>query len=143
MALQQDLLGGPPPTLLPGEVEVSTELDAGDDPQAVAAAHPASSLAWAVLADDAWNSGRVIESYAFARTGYHRGLDALRRNGWKGHGPIPWEHDGNCGFLRCLNALGRAAAEINESEEAARCQQFLADSSATAATVLGVSTQDA
>lgn len=92
-----------------------------------------SSLAWAVLADEAWAQDRTIESYAFARTGYHRGLDALRRNGWKGHGPVPWEHEPNRGFLRCLNALARAAAAINETDEAQRCSQFLADSSQAAA----------
>ena len=70
------------------------------------------------------------------RIGYHRGLDALRRNGWKGHGPVPWEHEPNRGFLRCLNALARAAAAINETEEAQRCQQFLVDSSPAAADAL-------
>ena len=61
-----------------------------------------------------------------------RGLDALRRNGWKGHGPIPWSHPGNQGFLRCLAALARAAGAIGEDDEAARCWKFLADSSADA-----------
>ena len=136
VTLHRDLLGGPPPTLLAGDPEVDGELAAGKDPREVAADHPASSLAWAVLADQAWVDGRVIESYAFARTGYHRGLDALRRSGWKGHGPIPWEHEPNRGFLRALNALGRAAGEINETGEAERCKQFLRDSSELAATEL-------
>ena len=56
-----------------------------------------------------------MESYAYARVGYHRGLDLLRRNGWKGHGPVPWEHEPNRGFLRCLHALARAAAAIGET----------------------------
>lgn len=73
-----------------------------------------------------------MTSYAFARTGYHRGLDQLRRAGWKGHGPIPWEHLPNQGFLRCLHALARAAQSIGEKEEAERCFQFLKDSSAEA-----------
>ena len=136
MTLHQDLLGGPPPTLLPDDPAPAAELEAGVAPAQVAADHPTSSLAWAVLADEAWAEGRVIESYAFARTGYHRGLDALRRNGWKGHGPVPWEHEPNRGFLRCLNALARAAAAINETEEAQRCRQFLADSSQAAADAL-------
>ena len=136
MTLHQDLLGGPPPTLLPDDPAPAAELEAGVAPAQVAADHPTSSLAWAVLADEAWAEGRVIESYAFARTGYHRGLDALRRNGWKGHGPVPWEHEPNRGFLRCLNALARAAAAINETEEAERCRQFLADSSQAAADAL-------
>ena len=71
--------------------------------------------------------GRVVESYAYARVGYHRGLDALRRNGWKGHGPVPWSHDPNRGFLRCLIALQRAAATIDEVDEAQRCADFILD----------------
>ena len=62
--------------------------------------------------------------------------DNLRRNGWKGHGPIPWEHEPNRGFLRCLQALARAAALIGEEEEAPRCTLFLRDSSAAAADAL-------
>jgi hypothetical protein len=105
---------------------------AGDDPADVAAKHPTSSAAWAALADAAFDRGSVIESYAYARTGYHRGLDALRRNGWKGYGPIPWSHVPNQGFLRALNALGRAASTIGEAEEADRIAQFLDDSDPTA-----------
>lgn len=136
MQTGQDLLGGPPPTLLPEEPAPEAELDAGVDAARVAADHPTSSLAWAVLADEAYAEGRIIESYAFARTGYHRGLDALRRNGWKGHGPVPWEHQANRGFLRCLNALARASAAIGDTEEAQRCTDFLKDSSETAASEL-------
>jgi Protein of unknown function (DUF3151) len=136
MSLHQDLLGGPPPTHLPDDPAPRAALAAGEDPAAVAARHPASSLAWAELADRAFAEGRVVESYAYARTGYHRGLDALRRAGWRGQGPIPWEHEPNQGFLRSLRALGRAAEAIGESEEAERCATFLRDSSATAAEVL-------
>ena len=127
MALGENLLGGPPPTLLPADSAVEAELAAGADPDSVVRAHPQSSLAWAVLADQAWAEGRVVESYAFARVGYHRGLDALRRNGWKGHGPVPWSHEGNQGFLRCLIALGRAASAIGETEEIERIDAFLDD----------------
>lgn len=134
--MDQNLLGGPPPTLLPDDPRPRTELADGIDPYAVAAAHPTSSLAWATLADLAHADGRVVESYAYARVGYHRGLDLLRRNGWKGHGPIPWEHEPNRGFLRCLHALARAAAEIGEEDEATRCTIFLRDSSAAAADAL-------
>jgi len=125
--LGRDLLGGPPPTLLHDETGPRQDLAAGTDPTNVAASFPASSLAWAVLADEAFAAGRVIESYAYSRVGYHRGLDALRRNGWKGHGPVPWSHEPNRGFLRCLHALGRAAAAINEADEAERCRTFLLD----------------
>ena len=136
MTLHQDLLGGPEPTLLPDDVDVRAALDGGGNPAVVASEHPASSLAWAALADEAWEQDDVIGSYAFARTGYHRGLDALRRHGWKGHGPVPWEHEGNRGFLRCLHALARAADAIGEDDEAQRCSTFLRESSATAADVL-------
>jgi hypothetical protein len=130
-----NLLGGPSPTELP-EDPGAADLAAGTDPVAVAAAHPASSLAWAVLAEGALDRDAAVEAYAYARTGYHRGLDALRRNGWKGHGPIPWEHEPNRGFLRALNGLAKAAAAIGEGDEAQRCRQFLLDSSETAAAEL-------
>jgi hypothetical protein len=68
-------------------------------------------------------------AYAFARVGYHRSLDLLRRNGWKGQGPVPWDHVPNRGFLRALAALARAAAAIGEVPEEERCRQFLRDSS--------------
>ncbi|HTE74230.1 MAG TPA: DUF3151 domain-containing protein [Actinomycetes bacterium] len=126
-----NLLGEPPATELPDEPGRG-ELAAGRPAVEVAADHPTSSLAWAVLAEEALAGGRAVEGYAYARTGYHRGLDALRRNGWKGHGPVPWEHEPNRGFLRALHALGVAAGRIGEDEEAQRCRTFLADSSATA-----------
>ena len=125
MGIGENLLGGPPPTLLPADPAVEGELAVGADPDSVVRSHPNSSLAWSVLADQAWSEGRVVESYAFARVGYHRGLDALRRNGWKGHGPVPWDHEPNQGFLRCLIALGRAAAAIDEADEVERIDAFL------------------
>ncbi len=124
----KDLLGGPPPTLLPDEQEPRALLDGGADPKDVAAGFPTHSAAWAALADAAFARGEVIESYAYARVGYHRGLDALRRNGWKGFGPVPWEHAPNQGFLRALHALGRAATAIEETDEAQRVNAFLDDS---------------
>jgi Protein of unknown function (DUF3151) len=132
MTTHQNLLGGPEPTLLPENAEAYRLLEEGAAAVGVAAQHPTFSLAWAVLADEAFAAGRVVESYAYARTGYHRGLDALRRAGWKGHGPIPWSHPANRGFLRCLAALARAAGEIGERDEHERCLQFLRDSSAEA-----------
>ncbi|TCC55959.1 DUF3151 domain-containing protein [Kribbella pittospori] len=130
-----NLLSGPPETLLPVD-PAAAELAAGAAAADVAAKFPTSSLAWAVLAEAALADGRTIEAYAYARTGYHRGLDLLRRNGWKGHGPVPWEHEPNRGFLRCLAALGKAAALIDEKDEAERCATFLRDSSPTAADAL-------
>ena len=126
MTIGVDLLDGPPPTLLP-EDPAARELEQGCSVEEVVASHPTSSLAWAVLSDDAWAQHRVLESYAFARVGYHRGLDALRRNGWKGHGPVPWSHEHNQGFLRCLQALHRAAESINETDEVQRLDAFMTD----------------
>jgi hypothetical protein len=135
-AAGRNLLGDPPPTLLPDEPGPRADLAQGEDPAVVAARYPASSAPWAALADAAFAGGAVIESYAYARVGYHRGLDALRRNGWKGHGPVPWSHPPNQGFLRCLHALGRAAAGIGEQDEAARCAAFLQGCDPAAATAL-------
>jgi hypothetical protein len=131
-----NLLGEPPATLLPLVAEAEQMLTAGQSPAEVAAAFPTFSLAWALLAESALAGSRYIEAYAYARTGYHRGLDALRRNGWKGYGPVPWSHAANRGFLRCLAALARAADAIGEDDEAQRCWTFLADSSAEAAAEL-------
>ena len=134
----QDLLGGPDPVLLPGNEEAEAELAAGSSAAEVAAHHPTASIAWALLAEEALNRPEralpdTIEGYAYARTGYHRGLDALRRNGWKGFGPVPWSHEPNRGFLRCLTALARAAEAIGETDEQERCTELLRDSDPTLA----------
>ncbi|WP_131745037.1 DUF3151 domain-containing protein [Frankia sp. Cppng1_Ct_nod] len=135
-----DLLGGPPPTKLILDPAAADALGAGEDPKAIAGRFPESSLAWATLAELALNAGEPVTAYAYARTGYHRGLDQLRRTGWRGHGPIPWSHEPNRGFLRALAALGRAAAAIGEDDEATRCRDFLVDSDPEAAAVLGLKT---
>lgn len=135
----ENLLPGPPETFLPDDPTAREALASGIDPATVAAAHPAFSSAWADLADRAFAAGDPVTSYAFARTGYHRGLDQLRRSGWKGQGPIPWAHEPNRGYLRSLNALGRAAEAIGETDEATRCAQFLRDSSEEAAAALSAS----
>ena len=115
-------------TLLPEEPAVLAAIaNTGLDASEVASAHPTSSLAWAILANNAFNAGRPLESYAYARVGYHRGLDALRRAGWKGHGPVPWSHVPNRGVLRSLYALRRAALVINETDEVDRLSDFLRD----------------
>ena len=136
MSTHQNLFDEPAPTLLPADEEPTHLIESGTPAVDVAARYPAFSLAWAMLAEEAFAAGRPVESYAYARTGYHRGLDALRRSGWKGHGPIPWSHAANQGFLRALAALGRAADAIGEDDEAQRCWTFLAQSSAEAAAVL-------
>ena len=133
---RENLLGGPPATYLLENEEAAAALRAGASPSEVAARFPAYSAAWAALAEAAFAGGDPVMAYAYARTGYHRGLDQLRRSGWRGTGPIPWEHEPNRGFLRCVHALGRAAAAIGESAEADRCQTFLQDSSPLAARTL-------
>ncbi|WP_434742364.1 DUF3151 domain-containing protein [Micromonospora sp. SH-82] len=129
----QNLLPEPPATLLPEATEADAALAAAgqtatDEAYAeVAARFPTYSAAWAALGARALAEGQVVAAYAYSRTGYHRGLDQLRRSGWKGHGPVPWAHHPNRGFLRCLYVLSRAAGEIGEADEAARCAQFLRD----------------
>jgi hypothetical protein len=130
-----NLLGGPPETLLPTD-PAQAMLDSGQPARDVVRVHPASSLAWAVLAESALDERRDVDAYAYARVGYHRGLDALRRNGWHGHGPVPYSHVPNRGFLRALSALGKAAVRIDDAEEAARCRDFLFESSPEAAKAL-------
>ena len=136
--MRDNLLGGPPETYLPANEEADAALAATTDPASVAAQFPAYCAAWAALAERALGAGDPVSAYAFARTGYHRGLDQLRRAGWKGHGPIPWEHEPNRGFLRSLYMLSAAAAAIGEDDEARRCAEFLREASPAAAAALGV-----
>ncbi len=127
-----DLMAGPPPTHLP-EDPAATELDSGAAPVDVVRRHPASPFAWAALAERARDDGADdVTVYAYSRVGYHRSLDLLRRNGWKGQGPVPWEHEPNRGFLRCLAVLAASARAIDESDEWDRCAAFLRDSSPAA-----------
>lgn len=89
---------------------------------AVVRDNPRSLSGWATLGD----LGRdEVEAYAYYRVGYHRGLDALRANGWRGSGYVRWVHESNRGFLRSLDGLGRTAQAIGEDDEAARCAEFL------------------
>ena len=90
-------------------------------------AQPTFLDGWAHLAIWAMEEGDDVAGYAFARTGYHRGLDKIRRSGWKGSGPVPWHHEPNRGFLRSVHALMRAAALIGEFDEAERCRAFLVE----------------
>lgn len=127
-----DLMAGPPPTRLPVD-PAEAGLAAGEPPATVVRRHPSSPVAWAAMAEQARDQGAdEVAVYAFARVGYHRSLDLLRRNGWKGHGPVPWEHEPNRGFLRCLALLALSARGIGESEEWDRCSAFLRDSSPAA-----------
>ncbi|WHU47557.1 DUF3151 domain-containing protein [Gordonia sp. L191] len=136
-----DLLG-PQPVLLTGDDEAESALLNGAEPAEVAAQHPTASIAWAYLAERALSGTpdtlKVIEAYAYARTGYHRGLDQLRRHGWKGFGPVPWSHEPNQGFLRCVGTLARAAQAVGEEDEYLRCLDLLNDSDPNAAGQLGL-----
>ncbi len=134
---------GVPETRLPDDGVARSALDAGTAARDVAAAHPATSLPWAVLAEQALAAGEAVQAYAYARTGYHRGLDALRRSGWRGAGPVPWSHEPNQGFLRALAALSRAAGAIGETPEQERCAAFLADCDPRAARELGLAPEGA
>jgi len=126
------LSSGLPETILPPEpAETRRRLaDALESPEgerraAVAAVvrdQPRSLNGWAALGDLARDD---IEAYACYRVGYHRGLDALRGNGWRGSGLVRWAHESNRGFLRSLAGLGRTARQIGEADEAARCEEFL------------------
>ena len=133
----QDLMAGPPPTHLP-EDPAAGEIAAGAAAADVVRAHPESPAAWATLAEQALSDDAVddVTAYAYARVGYHRSLDMLRRNGWKGHGPVPWEHEPNRGFLRALAMLAKAARSRGGSAEWVRGAEFLRDSSPTAYDVL-------
>lgn len=125
----RNLLGDPDPTLLPAESDTAARalLAEGRTAAEAAAAHPDVSYPWALLAREAFEEGETIAAYAYARTGYHRGLDALRRAGWKGHGPVPANHEPNHGFLISLITLGQAAKAIGEAEEALRCEKLAED----------------
>ena len=121
------------PTLLPDDPAIDLLLAGGTDRfYEIVRDHPASGVCWALLAEGSVlkrTPEADIAGYAYARTGYHRGLDSLRRAGWKGSGHIPWDHQPNQGFLRCLWALSIASERVGDHEEAARCAQFLRDSS--------------
>jgi hypothetical protein len=121
---------GPPETVL--NLEPQEALDAleaalasaspRDGVSAVVAQWPTFLAAWAELGNHARD---VVEAYAAYRVGYHRGLDRLRANGWRGSGYVRWEHPTNRGFLTALHGLATSAREINETDEADRCDIFL------------------
>jgi hypothetical protein len=126
------LTTGPPETVLPpAPSEALAALDAalsreGDERRAaiaaVVAAHPTFLDGWARLSEAARDD---VEAYAYARVGYHRGLDTLRAAGWRGSGYVRWAHPTNRGFLRALDALRSTAERIGEAAEEERCAMFL------------------
>jgi hypothetical protein len=127
-----NLSSGLPTTVLPAvDVDLARRLaEALDEPidqrraavAEVVATSPRYLDGWAELGD----LGRdTIERYAAYRVGYHRGLDTLRANGWRGSGYVRWSEPTNRGFLRSLRGLGEMAAQIGELDEAERCHTFL------------------
>jgi hypothetical protein len=118
----------PPETVLPepppeAEQALADALSEGPVALAsVAARWPRYLAAWATLSEQ---SEDPVAAYAFARTGYHRGLDALRAAGWRGSGYVRWRYPTNRGFLRSLDGLRRRAGELGELDEEQRCALFL------------------
>ena len=138
-----DLSGqmAPPTTLLPPdspevEAALAVALGAGQEgaPERQAALRevarrwPSSIAAWASLADTALALGQDVEAFAFARTAYHRGLDRLRANGWRGSGLVPWSHEPNRGVLLALRTLMLASERLGEADEVTRLRTFLLES---------------
>jgi hypothetical protein len=123
---------GPPETVLPDEpseaadslrLALASPIEGRRESVAdVCARWPRFCDAWARLGDLARDD---VEAYAYFRVGYHRGLDRLRQSGWRGSGYVRWRHPQNRGFLRAVDGLRRAAEAIGESDEAARCEEFL------------------
>lgn len=122
---------GLPSSVLPDEdpefVAALERAGTSQDPHAdlsqIVATHPRSMIGWSMIG----RHGRTpLETYAYFRVGYHRGLDALRQNGWRGSGFVRWSAPSNVGFLRCLLGLARSADAIGERDEAERCRLFLA-----------------
>jgi Protein of unknown function (DUF3151) len=126
------LTSGLPETVLPAPPSEATDAltaalanDAGHRREAVAAVaatYPRFIDPWARLAELARDD---VEAYAYARVGYHRGLDTLRGAGWRGSGYVRWRHPTNRGFLLALDGLRRTAGAIGEVDEEERCAVFL------------------
>jgi Protein of unknown function (DUF3151) len=126
------LTTGPPETVLPAPpADAASALAAAlalpeaerrDAIAVVVSSHPAYLDGWARLSEHARDP---VEAYAYARVGYHRGLDTLRGAGWRGSGYVRWSHETNRGFLPSLDRLRASAAEIGETAEEERCALFL------------------
>ena len=123
---------GPSETVLPAEADdIRSGIEGADATglAAIVAEHPTSLIGWAALGEQLESNASsirdVVNAYAAFRVGYHRGLDSLRKNGWRGSGYVHWRHETNRGFLRCLAGLGRMAERIGESDEHQRVSEFL------------------
>ncbi|OHF37044.1 DUF3151 domain-containing protein [Corynebacterium sp. HMSC074A01] len=113
----------PPPLHLPEDPAHGKDLLDRE----TALAHPDSPAVWAARAEAELDSGDVLVAYAYARTGYHRSLDRLRANGWKGWGPVPASHEANKPVLKAIAMLALASKAIGDDAEYDRCRQMLSD----------------
>ena len=122
--LPETVLPPPPPELAKrlADALIAPLEQRRDAVSQVVADNPLFLDGWATLGDLARDD---VEAYACYRVGYHRGLDALRANGWRGSGYVRWRQASNRGFLRSLDGLRRSAAAIGEVAEEERCDQFL------------------
>ncbi|APT93131.1 hypothetical protein CPHO_09780 [Corynebacterium phocae] len=135
----KDMLA-PAPIKLPADPGAT----ASESTAANLCAHPDSPVLWAQMAEKELATQRAangsaadfITAYAFARTGYHRSLDRLRGNGWKGWGPVPFDHEPNQGVLRAIAALAHCAKAIGEDAEYDRLRQMLSDADPAAVSQL-------
>jgi len=118
----KDMLA-PPPVHLPEDPAQGSDLF----DNATAIAHPDSPAVWAARAERELAEGDPIVAYAYARTGYHRSLDRLRANGWKGWGPVPATHEPNQAVLKAIAMLALASKRIGDDAEYDRCRQMLSD----------------
>ena len=139
----RDLFGAEHPEVrLPKElasaVAVESSAQSRESLEAAVSANLKDSGAWAALAEVLLAEGQPVQAYACARTGYHRGLDALRGNGWRGTGPVPWDHVPNRGVLRAIGALVQTARALGEDDEVVRCLNLLHDCDPAAAPALGL-----
>lgn len=113
----------PPPLHLPEDPAHGKDLLDRE----TALAHPDSPAVWAARAEAELDSGDELVAYAYARTGYHRSLDRLRANGWKGWGPVPASHEPNVPVLKAIAMLALASKAIGDDAEYDRCRQMLSD----------------
>ena len=113
----------PPPLHLPEDPAHGKDLLDRE----TALAHPDSPAVWAARAEAELDSGDVLIAYAYARTSYHRSLDRLRANGWKGWGPVPASHEANKPVLKAIAMLALVSKAIGDDAEYDRCRQMLSD----------------
>ncbi len=126
-------MGGRPRVVLPipdpGLIADLDQAETLEELATIVADNPDSMDGWAALGEwqerSAGSTLAVVQAYASFRIGYHRGLDALRQNGWRGSQLVRWADEPNRGFLRCLAGLQRMAGQIGEHHEEERCADFL------------------